>query len=173
MSAQWYYARQNQQFGPLPEAQLLQLARTGLLKPTDMLWKEGMPQWAPASSIPNLFPPVGKGVPPAPPPLPVQQAGQGALLGNIVGSAGGCRTRICWPTRFNTVLTICSSGTTGTIQLINRPPAALALTSTRSFKRMACLPSCMDLLPCVASLPAAVPSAPCSVYRASQSRWRC
>ena len=38
---QWYYARNDQQFGPVSAAELKQLADSGKLPPDDLLWHEG------------------------------------------------------------------------------------------------------------------------------------
>jgi hypothetical protein len=64
----WYYAQDGQQKGPIASSALRQLAQSGALRPGDMVWREGMSQWATANSIPNLFPP---GI--APPPLPISR----------------------------------------------------------------------------------------------------
>jgi hypothetical protein len=56
MSQGWYYARDGRQAGPYSAGQLQQLARTGQLQPSDLVWQQGMPGWAQARSIPNLFP---------------------------------------------------------------------------------------------------------------------
>ena len=56
MSAEWYYARNKKQHGPVSSAGLKELAQSGELRPTDLIWKEGLPEWTPASSIKNLFP---------------------------------------------------------------------------------------------------------------------
>ena len=55
MSDQWYYSRDGQRFGPLATEQLHQMAAARQLLPTDLLWKNGMPGWAPAPSVPGLF----------------------------------------------------------------------------------------------------------------------
>ncbi|MGI0133753.1 MAG: DUF4339 domain-containing protein [Candidatus Micrarchaeaceae archaeon] len=71
MAQQWYYSRNGQQHGPISEAELKQLAAVGKLKPTDMIWQEGMDNWVSAGSVKGLFlaaqaPEAKK----APPPLP-------------------------------------------------------------------------------------------------------
>ena len=54
---QWYYTSGGQQFGPVEESVLSQMARDGQLKPTDLVWNSSMGgQWVAASSIPGLFP---------------------------------------------------------------------------------------------------------------------
>jgi hypothetical protein len=51
----WYYARGNKQTGPVGSAELKQLAATGQLRPEDLVWREGLTEWAPASSVRGLF----------------------------------------------------------------------------------------------------------------------
>lgn len=52
----WYYAKHDQQKGPVTPAQLKGLAVSGELLPTDLIWKEGMGDWSPASDVKGLFP---------------------------------------------------------------------------------------------------------------------
>jgi uncharacterized RDD family membrane protein YckC len=53
---EWFYARNGQQFGPVNFETLLALLQQAQLQPTDLVWREGMPQWLPASSVPELAP---------------------------------------------------------------------------------------------------------------------
>ena len=53
--AEWYYTTNNQQMGPVSWDELRQLASTGLLRPDDMVWKEGMADWHKASRTDGLF----------------------------------------------------------------------------------------------------------------------
>ncbi len=46
--AEWFLARDGQQFGPLSDPELRKLVEFGHLKPTDLLWREGFPDWRPA-----------------------------------------------------------------------------------------------------------------------------
>ena len=55
---QWYYGHNGQQFGPFTDEQLKQLADSGQLQSTDVVWKKGMAQWVKASQLKGLFPPV-------------------------------------------------------------------------------------------------------------------
>ena len=57
MSSQWLYSRDGNDHGPVSSSELMELAKNGQLLPTDLLWKEGMAEWKPASSFPKLFPP--------------------------------------------------------------------------------------------------------------------
>ncbi|HTU26855.1 MAG TPA: DUF4339 domain-containing protein [Pirellulales bacterium] len=53
---QWWYARDDEQLGPLSPGELRRLAAGGGLAPTDLVWREGMNEWAPAARIKGLFP---------------------------------------------------------------------------------------------------------------------
>src|SRR5947209_6115220 len=56
MANEWHYTLNGQQAAtPVTSAQLKQLAQSGQLQPTDMVWQDGMPNWVPASSIKGLF----------------------------------------------------------------------------------------------------------------------
>lgn len=65
MSALWYYTTGGKRMEPVTSAELKQLATSGFLKPTDLVWKEGMANWEAASSLKGLFP-AGAAAPPAP-----------------------------------------------------------------------------------------------------------
>jgi GYF domain 2 len=59
MGNEWHYTQNGQPApAPVPTAQLKQLAATGLLKPDDLVWQEGMINWVAASSVKGLFAPV-------------------------------------------------------------------------------------------------------------------
>jgi hypothetical protein len=55
MAELWYFTRDGQAQDPVSKDELAQLAGSGLLKPTDLVWTEGMPQWVRASSAQGLF----------------------------------------------------------------------------------------------------------------------
>ena len=55
MNDQWYCNRGPQRFGPFSSAQLKQLAAKGKLRPSDLIWKEGMPQPVAAGQAKALF----------------------------------------------------------------------------------------------------------------------
>jgi hypothetical protein len=48
---QWYLARDSQQFGPLSDAELARFIELGHLQPTDLLWRDGFPDWRPAMVV--------------------------------------------------------------------------------------------------------------------------
>jgi hypothetical protein len=52
--AQWYYTQKGQQAGPVDEAQLRGLLAGGQVGPQDLVWKDGLANWQPASSVPEL-----------------------------------------------------------------------------------------------------------------------
>jgi hypothetical protein len=55
MADLWYYTNEGRQMEPVSTAEIQQLARRGLLKPTDMVWRDGMPRWVRASAAPEIF----------------------------------------------------------------------------------------------------------------------
>jgi serine/threonine protein kinase len=68
---------------PVSAAQLKHLAASGQLKPTDLVWQDGMLEWAPANSVKGLFPaavpcsaPAVQPVPAAPVPCWVESLKQ-------------------------------------------------------------------------------------------------
>jgi GYF domain 2 len=66
---QWYIAREGKQHGPLSDPEMLKLVELGHLKPADLVWRAGFPDWRPAASVfPSTAPPQA-----APAPV-VQQA---------------------------------------------------------------------------------------------------
>ena len=50
----WYYAQNNQQLGPVKLDALRQMVAGGQVAPADLVWTQGMPQWLPARSVPEL-----------------------------------------------------------------------------------------------------------------------
>jgi hypothetical protein len=55
MLAEWYYADQGQRQGPVTFDVLQKLAAAGALRPADLVWKPGLPQWVSASTQAGLF----------------------------------------------------------------------------------------------------------------------
>ena len=54
MNGQWWYERQGAQAGPVSFAVLQELAASGEVKPSTMVWTAGMPGWVRAETIPEL-----------------------------------------------------------------------------------------------------------------------
>jgi TM2 domain-containing membrane protein YozV len=55
VSQEWYYSVDGDRQGPVSGAELKKLAEAGTLKATDLVWKDGMPDWVAAKSIKGLF----------------------------------------------------------------------------------------------------------------------
>ncbi len=69
--ADWFCQVSGQQYGPVAEAELRQWLAQGRLKPTDLVWREGMSGWVPASSVlASAAPPPTPGAPAYVPPPP-------------------------------------------------------------------------------------------------------
>ena len=63
---QWFYARGNQQQGPVGIDDLRRLIAAGQIGPGDLVWRDGLPNWQAVASTPELLPPVAPSAPPAP-----------------------------------------------------------------------------------------------------------
>ena len=71
--ASWYYSENGRQAGPVTAGALREMASSGRLGPQDLVWREGMGDWRPASTVPELaasLPVPAASWPVAPPPLP-------------------------------------------------------------------------------------------------------
>ena len=53
----WYLARDGNQHGPLTEAEMRKFVELGYLRPTDLVWRSGFPDWRPAAAV---FPSAGR-----------------------------------------------------------------------------------------------------------------
>ncbi len=70
--ADWYYLKHGEQKGPVSSEFITELAKSGQLQRTDLVWTEGMQDWLPAESAPDIaFPSV---VPPPGSTIPGQPA---------------------------------------------------------------------------------------------------
>lgn len=75
---QWYYAKNEKQFGPVDDTELHRLAHLGEIQPDDLVWNESMGEnWAPAASVESLFPSsdLSTSIPSDQPRLEEKQAG--------------------------------------------------------------------------------------------------
>ena len=72
----YHVGRNGQQTGPFSIEQLKTMAANGELQPTDLVWKEGMAGWEPASTLPGVFgaAPSAAEVLPQVNPVPLAQA---------------------------------------------------------------------------------------------------
>lgn len=71
--ANWYYLQGDETIGPLPAAELRRLFRAGKLGSETLVWRAGMKDWVPASSLG-----VAAAATPAPPPPPGKRTSQPA-----------------------------------------------------------------------------------------------
>lgn len=66
--SEWFYSSKGAQAGPVGQAELAKLAAAGTLKPTDLVWRDGIGDWIPAAKVRGLFP---EAVPASAPAAPV------------------------------------------------------------------------------------------------------
>ena len=55
MANEWWYAKDDQRLGPVSWDELRGMAHSGALQAHDLVWKDGMPDWQPAVSVPGLL----------------------------------------------------------------------------------------------------------------------
>jgi len=55
MTDVWHYTNEGKRMEPVTAGELRQLAGTGFLRPDDLVWREGMANWAAASTVKGLF----------------------------------------------------------------------------------------------------------------------
>lgn len=65
---EWYIAREGAQHGPLSDIEMRKFVELGHLKPNDLVWRAGFPDWRKGSQV---FPELAA---PRPPPAPAQKA---------------------------------------------------------------------------------------------------
>lgn len=56
MARDWYYQHEGRRSGPVPARRLQEMAFSGQLRPTDLLWAAGLDKWSPAGESKTLFP---------------------------------------------------------------------------------------------------------------------
>ena len=54
-TGEWYYSKNDEKIGPISSNDLKQLANSGKLKPSDLVWKQDWSEWKPAKNIKGLF----------------------------------------------------------------------------------------------------------------------
>lgn len=50
----WYYSKNGTQLGPVSKEELVEKCTRGDVSMTDLVWKEGMPDWKQAGQMPDL-----------------------------------------------------------------------------------------------------------------------
>jgi hypothetical protein len=75
---EWFLGRNGKQHGPITELEMRKLVELGHLRPGDLVWRQGMADWAPAHAmLHELAPPLPAplaGPPPPPSPVPPRPA---------------------------------------------------------------------------------------------------
>jgi hypothetical protein len=52
---EWYYAKGNQQQGPVSLQAIQEMVRSGQIQPNDLVWRSGMANWQAASQVPEVY----------------------------------------------------------------------------------------------------------------------
>jgi len=104
---QWYYSKNATQLGPVSLDELRAKLTSGEVLSTDMVWREGMPDWRPASAMFELAVPVAgqqaAPVPsevvdsPYPSPFTAQNAAAEMLIPNYLWQSIVVTIFCCWP----------------------------------------------------------------------------
>jgi hypothetical protein len=97
---EWYYAKDGQQHGPIPESSLIELFRNRELGPETQLWTQQLKDWCKASEIDWLLPVIGPQSPmtsAAAPPTGAERPAAVTVFGilNIVFGALGLLSMPC------------------------------------------------------------------------------
>ncbi|MGD0769583.1 MAG: RDD family protein [Tepidisphaeraceae bacterium] len=59
----WFYAQNGRQAGPVTLEALISMLQAGHLLPGDLVWREGMADWQPAATMPELAPSIPSATP--------------------------------------------------------------------------------------------------------------
>lgn len=94
VDSEWYYARDGRQIGPVSFEIIQQLASSGQLYATDLLWTEGMDDWRLAGQVEGIV--LTGGVSPGTlPPRPPHTASPGQFAGPISGDSQRIAAGVC------------------------------------------------------------------------------
>lgn len=80
MPTEWHYSIGDDRHGPVSARELKELADSGQLQPSCLVWKEGMPNWVQANKVKGLFIASTSATPP---PLPSAPTGSQGDMPNI------------------------------------------------------------------------------------------
>src|SRR2546423_1789733 len=81
----WYYVSAAKQAGPVEEAQLDGLSRTGQIQADTLVWHEGMANWQPYREVKRVTAQAVPGAPPGPDSPPVIGAAPGTVFCSVCG----------------------------------------------------------------------------------------
>lgn len=89
MNDQWFIHSNGEQMGPYTGEQLVQYAQQGSVTAETLVWAEGMPEWAPASQVPGLFPAAPAAAAAVVAAKPATGAGWNPHAGRLAAAGGG------------------------------------------------------------------------------------
>ena len=145
MAGEWYVGKKGEQSGPFTPQQLRQMASDGQLSPTDLLWKEGMKDWAPCSSFKGLFTessPAPSSLPRRPAPRPTAPPPRTAAPISTAGQTGATYAADTQDMELSVELQPDSSQPAAALQYATFLPRVGALLLDGLFAGlMACIPS--------------------------------
>jgi GYF domain 2 len=147
MSVLWHYLQNGTTLGPISGEQLRGLITSGVLRPSDQVWHEGMDGWAPIQAVPELITasplqnqPPAKGAPTPPQPASGQPQAPAAksnkVLVWVLGGCGGlltivlvgCVVSVLWMKK--KVANLQSNPAVATAELMVRANPELEVVST-------------------------------------------
>jgi hypothetical protein len=94
--SQWYYAIDQQQFGPVPQEKIIELLQRGNLNSQNYLWREGFEDWKRAGEI-EIFLPFLPAQPPAGSTYIAGQRPASVTVFGVLNIIFGCLGLICIP----------------------------------------------------------------------------
>ncbi len=84
---EWYYAKANEQHGPVTGEDLRSRIASGEIASTDLVWREGMPDWIPAGEVKDFAGDSAGAITSAGPPPPGgSQMPQAGIGGGVSGA---------------------------------------------------------------------------------------
>ena len=81
--SEWYYAKADQQFGPVTTQDLQAMVADGRVQAADLIWTEGLADWTPAGRVQAVFAKNAAQISAASPPPPMSRVGQARAAGTI------------------------------------------------------------------------------------------
>lgn len=89
MGEEWHYTHQGEEHGPVSSSELKQLAAAGGLLPSDLVWKDGLSDWVPATKLKGVSFSAPRPTPPRRPPAPKPPVRPPAMRSNTTRYDGG------------------------------------------------------------------------------------
>jgi len=140
---QWYYSKNGTQLGPVEQHELLAKIAAGEVTPSDLVWREGLPDWVPCGQVQELRMPGGYGPAPQPgadplsPYAPPTAEGISTAYGPPVPSNGKATASLV----LGIIATVFAFGGCGClgIQIIAIPCGILAIVFGNQVKQAASL----------------------------------